>query len=98
MTIRFIIARHEPQGYSLQITGYEALLPTIATPQIADGSQGIFASEASCAAYLRATVGVTPDEIQRSLGELASGIVTPHSYLELTMAQARRVLEQGYPT
>ena len=98
MAIRFIIARHGVQGYALQLTGYEALLPTIAQSQINADSQGIFATEASCAVYLREPVGVTVDQIHGSLGELASGVVDPISVLELTSAQARRVIEQGYPT
>ena len=95
MAIWFIIARHGLQGYTLQLTGYEALLPTIAHPQIDAGSQGIFASEASCSAYLRETVGIAPDQIHGSLGELANGVVDPIGFLELTMDQARRVIEQG---
>ena len=98
MAIRFIIARHGALGYTLQLTAYEALLPTIAHPQIDADSQGLFASEAACAAYLRETAGVTPEQIHGSLGELASGVVDPISFLELTVDQARRVLEQGYPT
>jgi hypothetical protein len=98
MPIYLEIAHHGAQGYALQLVGHAELLAAIEHPRITVNSLGIFASEAACAAYLRETVGISPERISESLGALAAGVVEPMIPLPLSRIEAQRVIEQGYPT
>jgi hypothetical protein len=97
MAIRFIISYHGSHGYALELTGYEALLPTITAPQVEAHTRGLFPSEATCAAYLRDRVGISAERIADYLGDLAEDVMTPISFLPLSDAEAWRVLTHGYP-
>jgi hypothetical protein len=96
MPTYLLIAHYGTEGYALQLVGYEELLATISDPRMTADAIGTFASEAACAAYLRETVGISPERISESLGALAAGVVEPLISLPLSRAEAQRVIEQGF--